>query len=199
MNNENAVDWFLDLSVVEQENIRSKYFEIEEKPKDALDTCMEDIESALLPEPNIIAKSSLKEMYRFIRTLTNDQNIVWNNANVLNVESDEDLAIQIVVNQLAEEIHQTAIDHGWWEYDRDPLHIMMLIVTELAEAAEGYKQGNPNDSHLPEYPSIDVEIIDVIIRCLDYLGHRGTPAGNVLIAKMNYNKQRPYRHGDKKA
>jgi hypothetical protein len=46
---------------------------------------------------------------------------------------------------------------------------------------------------------MEVEVVDVIIRCLDMLAARGTDIDKVMRTKMNYNRTRAYRHGGKKA
>jgi hypothetical protein len=43
-----------------------------------------------------------------------------------------------------------------------------------------------------------VELIDCVIRIFDYLGKTGVDVEKLLIAKHEYNKSRPYRHGGKK-
>lgn len=47
------------------------------------------------------------------------------------------------LNELAAEIHQTAVDHGWWEEDRDFDELCFLMTTELAEAFEEYRESKP--------------------------------------------------------
>ena len=102
-----------------------------------------------------------------------------------------------------DEIYAIAKEHGWWEKgDRNPLELMMLMVSEIAEAceekrkpggiAEGYfiKDGKPEGEA--------VELIDCVIRILDYFGHKGWDAEHILRLKVKYNATRPYRHGGKK-
>lgn len=42
-----------------------------------------------------------------------------------------------------------------------------------------------------------VELADVVIRIMDYFGHRGWDLEQVIQDKHEYNKTRPYRHGGK--
>lgn len=43
-----------------------------------------------------------------------------------------------------------------------------------------------------------VELIDCIIRILDWMGHEQVDVDMLMRRKMDYNKTRPYRHGGKK-
>jgi hypothetical protein len=55
------------------------------------------------------------------------------------------------------------------------------------------------DAGIAEPVGMEVEIADIIIRCLDILAARGTDIDKVVRTKMNYNRTRAYRHGGKKA
>lgn len=72
---------------------------------------------------------------------------------------------------LAAEIHQSNIAAGWWPADgnRNRGEVMMLIVSELAEAAEGF-DGGLQDDKLPHLPMFDVELADTAIRLYDLIG-----------------------------
>ena len=48
-------------------------------------------------------------------------------------------------NKLAEAIHTTAVNKGWWEGDRNLTEARMLIITELAEAVEADREGRRAD------------------------------------------------------
>ena len=43
-----------------------------------------------------------------------------------------------------------------------------------------------------------VEMVDCLIRILDYLSHENVDIDRVMAEKIAYNKTRPYRHGNKK-
>ncbi len=45
---------------------------------------------------------------------------------------------------------------------------------------------------------VAVEMIDCIIRILDWVGHENIDVDTLLNIKHEYNKKRPYRHGEKK-
>ena len=51
------------------------------------------------------------------------------------------------------------------------------------------------DQHLPNFSSGEIEAADCIIRILDTCAKRNYRIGQALYQKMQYNKQRPYKHG----
>ena len=107
---------------------------------------------------------------------------------------------------LSADIHLTSKAKGFWDWyyanRNDPeavtryiLSALMLSVTELAELAEGVRHDNPPDQHLPEFSSAEVEAADAIIRILDMSDAIKWRTAEALIAKLAYNKSRPYKHG----
>jgi len=101
--------------------------------------------------------------------------------------------------RLQEEIHRVAVEHGWWERDRPVGEVLMLAVTELAEAMEAYREGNPQSEKVPGFSKMEEELADTIIRILDFAGGMNLDLDGALRAKMRYNETRPYRHGGKLA
>lgn len=49
----------------------------------------------------------------------------------------------IGLNDFATEVHKNAVEHGCWEEERELPEILMLYVSELAEALEEYREKNP--------------------------------------------------------
>ena len=103
------------------------------------------------------------------------------------------------VAQLQEKIHRTAVEHGWWDQDRSIGEVLILAVTELAQAMEAYRDGNPLSEKIDGYTKVEEELVDTIIRILDLAGGMGYDIENALRAKMAYNETRAYRHGGKLA
>lgn len=108
----------------------------------------------------------------------------------------------IGLNEVAKEIHENAIEHGWWEEKRGFPEILALIHSEVSEALEEYRNGREatesyfSDNGKPE--GIPTELADVIIRVLDYCGYAEIDIDAAITQKHKYNKTRPYRHGGKK-
>ena len=128
------------------------------------------------------------------------------------------------LNEWAREIHANAVEHGWWESDRGLPEILMLIVSELSEALEESRAGRPLEwrgcmlnggnpcmqkelgcedgfveelcTYRMEKPEgIAVEVIDALIRILDWCGKEGIDVERLVREKHDYNKTRPYKHG----
>ncbi|ALA12069.1 hypothetical protein BIZ94_gp089 [Pseudomonas phage vB_PaeM_MAG1] len=72
---------------------------------------------------------------------------------------------------------------------RDALHMLMLVTTEIAEAAEGVRK-DLMDDHLPERKMEEVELADAIIRIMDYANVRGLDVAGAMIEKIEYNMTR---------
>lgn len=96
----------------------------------------------------------------------------------------------MTLNEYCKECHQIAVDHGWYDRERNPLEVAMLIVTELAEFAEEIRSGNGIAAR--------EELADVFIRLADYCGHMHINLEEEVGLKMEKNKKRSYRHGGKK-
>jgi NTP pyrophosphatase (non-canonical NTP hydrolase) len=103
------------------------------------------------------------------------------------------------IRDIQQAVHKTAVEHGWWEAPRPAGEVLMLMVTELAEAMEAYRRGNPESEKIPGFSKMEEELADVVIRLLDYAGGEGFDIEGALVAKMAYNETRPYRHGGKLA
>lgn len=75
----------------------------------------------------------------------------------------------MITADLAREIHAGNIAAGWWPPQRNRPEILMLVVSEVGEASEGYL-GDLMDDKLPHLPMFDVELADTAIRLYDVIG-----------------------------
>lgn len=99
-----------------------------------------------------------------------------------------------VLNQLAADCHEA--NQHWWHHpatgerlDRNKGELLMLIVSEVAEAMEGERK-NLMDDHLPHRKMAEVELADVLIRLFDYAGAYGYDLDGAVAEKRAYNAQR---------
>jgi len=100
-------------------------------------------------------------------------------------------------NIKAEKVHENNISKGWWDTDRNDGEMIALMHSELSEALEYIRHGNPLSDHIPEFTGIEEEMADVIIRIMDYGKARCLRIPEAIEAKMQFNANRPYKHGGK--
>lgn len=108
------------------------------------------------------------------------------------------------VTDFAKRCHEESKARGWWDKERPVPQDLMLVVTELAEAMECYRNGQMDrwysEDGKPE--GFWVEIGDAVIRLGDLMGKAiedGVPIADILAEKIGYNRSRGYRHGGKRA
>jgi len=102
------------------------------------------------------------------------------------------------LDEMAAEIYQNNKEKGFWDDGGKTFdQAMLLVMSEIIEAYEAIRNGDVPDDKLPQYRGQDVELADAIIRLLDWCGAHDIPIGEIVNAKLEYNKTRPYKHGKK--
>jgi len=126
------------------------------------------------------------------------------------------------LTSLSEAIYQENKAKGFWPLNRNVGEALMLIVSELAEGIEAHRAGRHAnlDAYEDVYESIateqsdasgdlahecafkahikdsfEDEMADAIIRILDLCGGLGINIGKHLYMKLQYNANRPHKHG----
>lgn len=148
------------------------------------------------------------------KSTPNNRELLWER------EDEEELSISesTMLNDLAKEIHDNAKAHGWYDDKRSFGEIVALCHSELSDALEEYRNGKPMAYYYPETPckcnlnayatdldkwhgekleGIATEMIDCLIRILDWCGSEGIDVDKLVRMKHEYNKSRPYKHGGK--
>ena len=101
------------------------------------------------------------------------------------------------LDEMAEHLHQVAIEKGFWPEVVDDIFItkqLMMVVSEAVEVMEAIRKDKGK-------VEIADEMADIIIRTLDlYAGlvendYTDISLDQALENKVNFNKERPERHG----
>ena len=129
------------------------------------------------------------------------------------------------MKNLINKAHGTAKEKGFWDTERNVSEMLMLIVSELAEAQEALRKNHFADKSAITGLSQDIEleksddefqmdkgiwkglfedkikssfedeIADVAIRLFDLCGGLDIDLGKHIELKMKYNSMRGYKHG----
>lgn len=89
-----------------------------------------------------------------------------------------------------------AANQKWWQdihtgfpISRNKGELLMLVVSEIAEAMEGERK-NLMDDKIPSRKMAEVELVDALIRLFDYAGGFGYDLQGAFEDKMAFNASR---------
>lgn len=100
-------------------------------------------------------------------------------------------------SEIARIHNQHMVLKGFWDSPRTDGELISHLHGEISELWEALRHGNPPDDKIPEFSGAEAECADEILRIMDAAHQRGWRVADALVAKMQYNLSRPYRHGKK--
>lgn len=106
--------------------------------------------------------------------------------------------IILIIDCLMAKCHLTSREKGWYDEHRDDGTFIALMHGELSEALEAIRHDNPQDKHLSSFDNLTVELADTLIRIFDFAEYKKLNLAEALLAKMEFNDSREYKHGGKK-
>lgn len=130
-------------------------------------------------------------------------------------------AFALVWNQVARGVHSNACQKGFWDKrqrlteavnsscgagsaESDHVHDLIasqcfaLIHSEISEALEGLRAGNPYEHGLENVRSVEAELADAVIRIMDTAAAFRWDVGGAILKKVQFNAARPRMHGGKR-
>lgn len=100
------------------------------------------------------------------------------------------------LNRLGLLCHSISVDHGWYDEQRSFGDRIALMHSELSEALEAYRSGNPPSDKI-NAPAVAEELADLLIRLADFCYANQIDLADAVVKKMWHNKDRSHRHGGK--
>jgi NTP pyrophosphatase (non-canonical NTP hydrolase) len=100
-------------------------------------------------------------------------------------------------DELAEQLHETAVAKGFWPEDVDDIFItkqLMMIVSEAVEVMEAIRKDKGGDQIADEMADILIRTLDLYAGMVEH-GYTKVSLDYALDKKANVNKDRPERHG----
>lgn len=104
------------------------------------------------------------------------------------------------MGKVQRQVHNTAVDKGWWNPAKTIGEQVVLYHAELSEGIEEIRTGHKpaeiyyKDGKPEGFP---IELADCVIRMMDTCEFYGIDLAKAILDKMEYNNTRSFRHGGK--
>ena len=95
-----------------------------------------------------------------------------------------------LLRQFSYWVHLNAADKGWHDKPMVLTELIALKVSELGEAVEWDRKGNPKSDHIPAFSGVEEELADDILRTLDFAEENNLNVIGAMLAKHKFNKTR---------
>ena len=103
------------------------------------------------------------------------------------------------ISQLCKDAHQVALDGGWYDPPKSFGEMILMCHSELSEVVEDYRKHGFDDYYENggKPCGVQIELADLLIRVADLCENYNFDIESAIRSKMEYNKTRSRRHGNK--
>jgi NTP pyrophosphatase (non-canonical NTP hydrolase) len=203
-----------DADLLDTPNGDDRATELPESVQTALDITLREAEDDGLPPGEEIAYDSAKDAAAVPVGYAEAQ------PNPLVPSPTED-AFVLSWNQLSRAVHNNACQKGFWDnrqqltaavnsscgagssesghvHDLIASQCLALITTEIGEATDALRAGNPYEQGLENVRAVEAELADVVIRIMDTAAAFRWDVAGAIMKKTAFNASRPRMHGGKR-
>lgn len=106
------------------------------------------------------------------------------------------MTFEAYFDEIAADVANIATSKGWSIGNEG--EAIALMHSELSEALEYIRHDNPPSDHIPEFSGVEEELADVIIRIMHFAYARKLRVAHAILAKIEFNSNRGYKHGGKR-
>jgi len=102
-----------------------------------------------------------------------------------------------VFDNLAINLHEVAVEKGFWPEDVDDIFIAkqcMMIVSEVTEVMEAIRKDKGEEEITKEFADILIRTLDLYAGAVE-AGYTKLSLDQALREKVDFNKTRPEKHG----
>jgi NTP pyrophosphatase (non-canonical NTP hydrolase) len=102
-----------------------------------------------------------------------------------------------VFDNLAINLHEVAVEKGFWPEDVDDIFIAkqcMMIVSEVTEVMEAIRKDKGEEEITKEFADIIIRTLDLYAGAVE-AGYTRLSLDQALREKVDFNKTRPEKHG----